>query len=164
MIRKATEQDLPRLSEINVFAWRTAYRGIIPDEYLFKERSVITTAENMARRLNAPGFEIDIFNDGIIKGFAIHHPEEDGDIENACDLMALYVEPQFQGQGIGGKLIRSVEVQARERHLETMIVWTLEKNGRAIGFYEKQGYSRDGKREYKELWNTGIIRLTKGIQ
>ena len=164
MVRKASEQDLSRMAEINVYSWRTAYRGIIPDEYLFNQRSVMATAENMGKRLKTPGFVIDVFDDGIIKGFAIHHPAEDKDLADAYDIMALYIEPQFKGLGIGSELIRSVEKQAKDKDFKTMVIWTLEKNERAIAFYEKHSYIQDGIREHRDLWGADIIRLVKEIK
>ncbi len=149
------------MAEINVFCWRTAYRGIISDEYLFNKRSVLGTMENMGKRLNTPEFETDIFDDGIIKGFATHHPAGEKDIPRAYDLMAIYVEPPFKGLGIGSELIRSVEEKAQGKGFGTMIVWTLEKNDGAIRFYEKHGYARDGGKEHWDVWGAEIIRLRK---
>ncbi len=53
MIRVATEEDCGRLAEINVFAWRLAYRNIISDTYLFKKRSVVDTWKSLQKRLKA---------------------------------------------------------------------------------------------------------------
>jgi len=34
IIREATHNDIPALAKVHVDTWRTAYRGIMPDEYL----------------------------------------------------------------------------------------------------------------------------------
>jgi hypothetical protein len=56
MIRKATEADIPRLAEIVVYGWRTAYRGIIPDNVLFNQRTVSKAME--IRNIWMPGMPI----------------------------------------------------------------------------------------------------------
>ena len=164
MVRKATEQDISRIAEITVYSWRTAYRGIMSDEFLFNKRSVIETSKNILARFNDPQFDIDVYDDGIIKGFAIHHPAEDEDLAYAYDLMSLYVEPQFKGLGIGSELIQSVEKQAKDKDFKSMVIWTLEKNESAIAFYEKHSYLQDGIKEHRDIWGADIIRLVKEIR
>ena len=54
------------------------------------------------------------------------------------------------------------EAVSRLRDHDTVFVWVLEKNERAIGFYHKYGFEFDG---CKKQWNLGtpvsIVRMVK---
>jgi GNAT superfamily N-acetyltransferase len=163
MIRKATEADIPRLAEIVVYGWRTAYRGIVPDDVLFNQRTVAKAMERFKNNLESPDIVIDVWDDGIIKGFATHHIADDEDLSNAYDLIALYIEPQFKGQGFGSTLLKSVEDQAKDKGFKTLVIWTLEENSNSIRFYENHGYTKDGKKKHMDAWDADIIRLKREI-
>jgi GNAT superfamily N-acetyltransferase len=50
-------------------------------------------------------------------------------------LNHLYVLPAFQGQGVGGTLLRYSKARNKELNL-----WVFQKNNKAISFYEKNGF------------------------
>ena len=60
--------------------------------------------------------------------------------ENRLYLTALYLLPDFQGRGIGKRLVRAVEEHAAGRHIEEILVGVMVQNSRALGFYEKEGF------------------------
>ncbi len=51
----------------------------------------------------------------------------------------LYVRPQFQGSGIGKKILGHLATLARDRGCARFEWWALEWNEKAIGFYESIG-------------------------
>lgn len=51
----------------------------------------------------------------------------------------LYVRPQFQGNGIGKKVLGHLSSLANERDCGRFEWWALEWNEKAIGFYESIG-------------------------
>lgn len=55
-------------------------------------------------------------------------------------ILHLYVAPDRQGQGIGEALLN----HAKSLH-ETLSLEVHEKNQRAIGFYERNGFIHDGR-------------------
>ncbi len=92
-IRKANKGDLSRIAEILVFVKRMKYRSIFKNDfYSFGELQVITVAGECSDLLD----NIWVYDDGIVKGM-IHI--EDGEI------MKLYVDYFFWGQGVGSRLI-----------------------------------------------------------
>ena len=60
--------------------------------------------------------------------------------ERNAELEELMVAPQYQRQGIGGRLVRAFEEWARASGME---ICTL-GGGPAPGFYEKLGWRRSG--------------------
>jgi len=65
-------------------------------------------------------------------------------------LLALYVAPSFQGQGVGACLVRHIETLAVARGLEEL--W-LSSSLTARGFYERLGYHM----QKLEDWGAGDV-------
>ena len=144
MIRKATTEDISRIAEILVFVKRMNYRPIFKNDAVsFGEIQVIPVAEEYS--------DPEILNniwvyeaEGIVKGLIRIADKE---------IVELYVDHFFQGQGIGAELIGFAIKEHDVRKL-----WVLEKNTDAIRFYEAHGFRvtddkrlEEGTPEYKLL-------------
>ena len=91
-IRKATEKDLSRISEIYVFNNRMNYSPIFKDdEFSFGELQVVTMVDNYFRKDEILK-NILVYDDGLIKGFIQM---------NGTEICKIYVDTFFQGEGIG---------------------------------------------------------------
>ena len=149
MIRKAEKKDLSRIAEILVFVKRMKYRSIFHDDgYSFGNLQVISVAEEYS----SPNILDNIWvyeEKGIVKGL-IHIEDK--------EIIELYVDYFFQGQGIGSKLI---EFAIKEHDVE--FLWTLEKNQDAIAFYEAHGFKKTGDRQLEEGTPEYIIKCVYGI-
>ena len=144
LIRKATIKDISRIAEILVFVKRMNYRVIFRNDAVsFGEIQVIPVAEQYSNPeiLN----NIWVYEaEGIVKGL-IRIVEK--------EVVELYVEHFFQGQGIGAELIEF----AKKEH-DVNFLWVLEKNTNAIRFYEAHGFHltdnkklEEGTPEYKVM-------------
>ncbi len=63
-------------------------------------------------------------------------------------LVVIGVDPEFQGQGIGQKLLLEFERRTKEMDIHLMKLTVKADNGKAIGAYKKSGweiFSNDGK-------------------
>lgn len=143
-IRIASAADVSRIAEIFVFNNRINYFPIFGDEsYSFGELQVLTVAGELTpERLGS----IFVYDDGIVRGFAELCGEE---------IKRLYVDPFFQGRGIGSVLIEF----AAERGCRCL--WALEKNEGAIRFYERHGFARTGERKHEEGTAEYLIKLSR---
>ncbi|HEX4227838.1 MAG TPA: GNAT family N-acetyltransferase [Bryobacteraceae bacterium] len=127
MIRSATPVDARAIATIHVEAWRAAYRGIVPDEYLAADTSTWVAQESDAA-----------------VGWISAGPSRDTDAgTSAGEIWAIYVAPGCWGKGVG----RSLCVQA-EQHLRTegfiaVTLWVLKDNERAVKFYQSNGFILD---------------------
>ena len=144
LIRKATIKDISRIAEILVFVKRMNYRVIFRNDAVsFGEIQVLPVAEQYSKPeiLN----NIWVYEaEGIVKGL-IRIVEK--------EVVELYVEHFFQGQGIGAELIEF----AKKEH-DVSFLWVLEKNTNAIRFYEAHGFHltdnkklEEGTPEYKVM-------------
>ena len=161
MIRPIAISDISRAAEIHVFAWRSAYRGIISDEYLFKTRSVAGSLKRFEDTVRDGTPETYVYDDGIVKAFLTIGICRNEDKPNAFELGAIYVDPFMQGQGIGRQLAEFCEKQAVERGFNEICLWVLKENWQSRGFYEKMGYVADGSEEFLERLSAWQVRYTR---
>ena len=150
LIRKAKIEDISRIAEILVFVKRMNYRVIFRNDAVsFGVIQVIPVAEKYSKPeiLNS----IWVYEaDGIVKGLIRIAGKE---------VVELYVEHFFQGQGIGAELI---EFAIKEHDVK--FLWVLEKNANAIRFYETHGFQltdnkvlEEGTPEYKVMMDRRLI-------
>lgn len=146
MIRKAKKEDLSRIAEIFVFNNRINYFPIFQDAgYSFGELQVVSVIDRYFSRDEVLR-DIYVYDDGLVKGFLLLEGTEIG---------KLYVEPCFQSQHIGQALIRF----AIDRGAE--LVWTLEKNTRAIAFYARHGFRPTGEKKFEEGTTEYLVELRR---
>ncbi|MBQ6331756.1 MAG: GNAT family N-acetyltransferase [Clostridia bacterium] len=125
-IRPARAEDLLRIAEIEIFNYRLNFYPIFrSDAYYFGEKTVPNLTAFYSKE---PGVieNTVVYDDGVVKGFV---RVKDGEIEK------LFVEPVLQNRGIGDALFRYAAEALGGRRL-----WVLEKNPRAIRFYERHGF------------------------
>jgi putative acetyltransferase len=146
VIRKAEPKDISRIAEILVFTKRMKYRSIFHnDEYSFNGLQVVKVADEFKDPEHLD--KVWVYDDGIVKGM-IH-------LEGK-EIAELYVDYFFWKEGIGSKLIEF----AKEK-FDVKSVWTLEKNGDAIRFYEAHGFKLNGKRQLEEGTPEYIVMLER---
>ncbi len=132
-IRKAVTEDLSRIAEIHVFNYRLNFYPIFrDDEYYFSELQVPDVMEQYEAVLDS----IYVYDDGVVKGFI--------QIEGTY-IARLFVEPVLQNRSVGSVLL---EYAVREYHADHL--WALQKNERAIRFYERHGFRVSGETKPEE--------------
>lgn len=166
MIREATVNDSARIAEIDVISSRYAYKGIVPDECLYRDMSVENRIPVHQRWISEKRFGIYVYEDtdtGIIKGMMGIGMSEDDDKEGAFELHFLYVDPDYVRTGIGSVMLRFFEQKGRDKGCPEFAVWVLEENRMGRNFYEKNGYCPDGKEKIFRRWNMREIRYVKNL-
>ncbi len=143
-IRPATPADLPRIAEIEVFNYRLNFYPIFrSDAFYFDE----LTVPNLMQTRAAFIADILVYDDGVVKGFLHYGGDE---------VRRLYVEPVLQGQGVGAALL---EYAISELHVTRL--WALEKNPRAIAFYQRHGFRVTDERRLEEDTEEYLVRLVR---
>ena len=143
-IRQANVSDLDRIAEIEVFCYRLNFYPIFRnDEFYFDELRVMNVAKEYAEALD----QMWVYDDNVVKGFL----QIDGN-----EIKKLFVEPALQGRGIGAALIDD----AIER-LKVRFLWALEKNQRAIAFYERHGFHTTEHKRLEEGTTEYLIRMER---
>ncbi len=147
VIREARVGDESEISRVHVAAWRAAYRGMMPDDFLdaLDER---VRAKRWRERLetNPSGRRIVVAtaNESIV-GFAGVGPARD-EAGTRGELYMINLAPTAWGRGIGSALLETcVESLSRFGHREA-ILWVLRQNARARRFYQREGWTHEGDR------------------
>ncbi|HEY4913865.1 MAG TPA: GNAT family N-acetyltransferase [Candidatus Dormibacteraeota bacterium] len=139
MVRPAEREDSAAIARVHVASWRTAYRGLLPDDFLaslseehYTDRWTRVIGEGSSRV-----FVVE--EDGEIVGFASCGRERAGEGSFAGELYAIYVLDSAQRHGQGRELVRAAAGALKEMKLTDMIVWVLRDNAPARRFYERLG-------------------------
>ena len=147
MIRHATITDASRIAEILIFAKRMNYRNIFKnDKVSFGEMQVYPLAKRY------------IDNTDELKGMWVYDDEfVKGVINiNGKQIVELYVDSFFENQGIGSILIKYAIEQ-----LDCDFLWVLEKNIKAIRFYQKHGFVITEEKQYERGTIEYIVKMKR---
>jgi ribosomal protein S18 acetylase RimI-like enzyme len=151
MLRLATIEDAETIATIHVCAWRFAYEGIVPAQYLaslcVQERAnlwqrVISEQHGSVLLALAPHGEV---------GFISFGPSRDNDGKEKAEIYAIYVLPEFWNQGIGRELLEAAERSVEARKFIAVTIWVLEKNTLARRFYEARGFRLDAAQKEETI-------------
>lgn len=146
MLRKAGNMDISRIAEILIFTKRTTYRPIFKnDNVSFNEMQVLKEIEKLSQPSALDN--IYVYDDGIVKAMV-----KIEDIGEKTKVSEFFVDPFFQGEGIGTKILNTVIEKSKE-----VFLYVLDKNERAIRFYVKMGFKYTGEKE--EFLNSGFYML-----
>jgi ribosomal protein S18 acetylase RimI-like enzyme len=139
LVRQAEPDDAAAIAKVHVATWRTAYRGLLSDDYL-ASLNESGYAERWRRTLIAAQDRVYVAEnrDGVV-GFASGGKERAGEGGYSGELYAIYVLREAQGHGHGRQLVQAVVAGLRELGLPNMIVWVLRDNVPARRFYERLG-------------------------
>lgn len=146
-IRKAAADDVSRIAEIYVFNNRMNFFPIFKDEkFSFGELQVVPLADQYFKKDEILK-DIYVYDDGLIRGFVQMDQRE---------ICKLYVDPFFQGAGIGKMLMEYAVCELHGNHL-----WALEKNTRAVSFYQRNGFHLTGAKKFEEGTAEYLVELEK---
>lgn len=88
-----------------------------------------------------------VYDDGVVKGL----------IQAAGgEVVKCYVDPCFQSGGVGRALL-----DYAVKRLDARWLWALEKNRRAIRFYERAGFHATGERKLEEGTPEYLTRMER---
>ncbi|RAS65407.1 ribosomal protein S18 acetylase RimI-like enzyme [Vibrio diazotrophicus] len=148
-IRIAEYSDYEKIAALHVHSWKTHYQGLLKQDYLDNEalpdRLVIWQT-----RLTNPPFNQHILlleeKDqlvGFICAFGNH------DFERGSIIESLHIDPEYQGRGLGKKLIREMAKWIDHYFPDNGVyLEVLEQNRQAIDFYDHIG----GEHQLQKLW------------
>ena len=143
MIRQAKLTDAEGIAKVHVDCWRTTYKGIVSDVYLDRmsyEKRTQAWIQNMGRSDNY--VLVAESEGGNIIGFADGGKRETNQVENSGDLTSIYILKEYQGQGIGQKLVEKMFAHFKNQGYQKVFVEVLEDNQSRF-FYEKMGAEHD---------------------
>ncbi|SNX53661.1 GNAT family N-acetyltransferase [Thermoanaerobacterium sp. RBIITD] len=151
-IREAKIDDVSGVAKVHVGSWNTTYKGIIPDEFLEKmsyEKRKVLWQKILGESGNKEYVYV-LEDENEIIGFASCGAERSGDELYKGELYAIYLLKEYQRNGYGTKLFKTILNKINELGYSTILLWVLEKNP-ACQFYETMG----GKKVKQRVVNIG---------
>jgi len=135
--RIAQVKDADSISRVLAASWKSAYRGIVGDDYLnaLKENHWV---DFLTSELNGDKiFSMVLLENQTIIGASVLGKSEN---ENEIHLISLYLLPEKIGQGLGHTFYNEIEKEIRARGFSKCVLDVLASNTRAIRFYEANGF------------------------
>lgn len=160
-VRRATQDDVSELARVNVAAWRRAYRGIVPDEFLdgmdtarrelgwsrwlsVPEPDAVFVATNGGRGLDC--------RVAAYAGICAVREARDAHPELPTgELAALYADPDVWGCGAGHAVHEAAMEALAQFGFKHAVLWVFEDNPLARTFYRRHGWTCDGVRDEFEV-------------
>jgi len=140
-IRRAAAGDGPDVARIHIEAWRDAYAMLLPADYLARMDARIEAARwsrnaGISRRTDNT---LVADAEGEVVGYAIIGPARGRTIAPSGEIYALYVDTDWREHGVGRALVEGAFEVFRDRGLQHAVIWCLEGNFAARGFYQHCG-------------------------
>jgi ribosomal protein S18 acetylase RimI-like enzyme len=150
VVRPAVLSDARGIATVHVEGWREAYPHLLSVETLARLR--IDQRELRWAEL-IPAARPDIWvavDDGVVIGWATssrgHLPDGPRDLE----LEGLYIRASHYGSGAGQELLDAAI------GTQPAFLWVADDNPRAIAFYERNRFTRDGAMKTVPLAGTPV--------
>ena len=160
-VRPAVLADAPEVARVHVQTWRNAYAGLIDDEYLVAMSEAGQT-QMWRRQIASRGRTGSVLvaeapSDGTVSGetrggetgrvvgFGSCGLQRKAPQAYRAEIYTLYVEADWQGQGIGLALMTGMFESLRREGLNSAFLWVLGGNPSRF-FYESLGGERLAER------------------
>lgn len=140
VLRQAVVSDAESIAYLHAESWRSAYRGILSDDYL--DNGIFLERENYWQEtLQAPQperryvllAEQDKRPTAFVSVFLDEEPDYGALLHN------LHVLPRLKGQGLGRLLMGEAAQWTIKQNVKQMHLWVFEANIQARKFYEALG-------------------------
>jgi ribosomal protein S18 acetylase RimI-like enzyme len=138
--RFATAADADAIAKLHAESWRSAFGGIISDEYLearADEDRLAVWRERLSAEFVPEKFVLIAEENSRLFGFSIVFVESDATYGSLLDN--LHVAPHLTRQGIGRRLLSESARELGKRSKRGLFLWVMERNLRAQQFYGKAG-------------------------
>lgn len=142
LVREADFDDAAGIADVHVRTWRAAYRDLLPAAYLDTMSDIRHAAmwADVLDQTDRVGVTLiaEAGKAGII-GFADCGRERGIRARDHGEISALYVLPDWQRRGVGRALVQAAARALAAGGMTQLVIWVLQENARARGFYAHIG-------------------------
>ncbi len=135
-VRPAVPSDAAAIALVHVRAWRSAYAGLLPADYLAGLSEARHAAQHRAAIDSGRGVLVAEAEGGVVGFCTVGRARRaglgDGEVET------LYVLDDWRDQGIGRGLLRAGAALLEGRGCRSVFLWVLDDNP-SRWFYERLG-------------------------
>lgn len=145
-IRKVQQGDEKTLAYIQTESWKAAFAEILPAD-LLKRCTDIDKAEKMYSGLLKDnignGYILEINNKAHC--IAYWDASREADMAGYAELICIHSLQDGWRHGYGSQMMIRVLDDIRNAGFNKVMLWVFKENTRAISFYEKHGFTANGK-------------------
>jgi len=154
-IRNWTKEDFPIVKEILLTTWKDSY-SFIPDKDIKIHFENFYCKDCLIEMINDPYTigtlaEANSVPVGWMKLFEDH-------INKKLYVSSLYILPEYQGYGIGHKLLEESYKIAREKHFSKVWLGVMKQNVKSLEWYKKLGFIFDEEEPF-QMGFTEVMHL-----
>jgi ribosomal protein S18 acetylase RimI-like enzyme len=149
-MRAAAVDDAVAVARFQTDAWNSAYKDLVPAEYLAR-MTVATRTERWGGRIRAGDRSIFLAEfDGEIDGVVSF-----GEGVEGLELKSLYIAARVRSSGLGSRLL---DFALGDR---AAILWVFRDNLRAIAFYRRHRFELDEAESIDDDTGLTLVRMRR---
>ncbi len=157
VIREALLDDAYSLAEILSYSWISSYKDIIPIQELEYQTNIQRRQEMFETLLATTEANIYIsINDNIPCGEIVFCDSRDRDLIDYGEIVSIYLLEEYWGKGFGMKMMSFALRTMQQNNYSSVFLWVFKDNKRAIRFYEKLGFIKDGTEKISIFSNQAV--------
>ncbi len=143
-IRQAQISDVKAIARVIADSWKAAYGELISDDDMKLFTNLPRREDMLKSRLLKGDIIYVIILKGEITGVCSSHRYESDDFTDTAEIDQLYLAPSAIGNGMGGRLLRFALNSFLQIGFKRAVLFVMEGNIRAEGFYGHMGFHADG--------------------
>ena len=142
------EDEAKETSQLFQKCWQDTYKNILPDVFLDNiPKNAWVKQVNESARHNL----IFVDDDNQIRAAVSYGRPRDTRMLGCGELMALYVEPNFQGFNIGKTLLNAAENELKKMGYGKIYLWCIDGDENARQFFEHFGWINNATEKFVEI-------------
>ena len=162
-IRAATPGDAEAIARVYVETWHATYADLVPDRVLIKmsrHHHARIWSRTISRHGAAEAVMVAEEAGAEVVGFGSCGQARRPNPPYEGEIYTLYVLQDYQGEGIGKRLLDALFQRLLQSGMDSALIWVLAQNP-ARFFYEAMGGKRVAERKEK-LWGAMLREAAYG--
>jgi len=157
----ASLSDCGAVAQIHVDAWRAAYAGILPADFLdslsVKKREALWRT---VTQRGTPQLLVAKAAGQLIGWIAFGGSRDEGAAADCGEIWAINVAPSAWSKGAGRTLLQAAREKLAQAGYRLVTLWVIYNNVRAIRFYRCAGFVLDGSsNKNSEIGGGGVTEI-----
>ena len=161
LIRDAVLDDANAMGRLHVRAWQSAYRGVMPDEYLdgLQADDRIEMWRGIIAESDRPPLLVAVVADEVVGFAALGEERHSTSVQPRGELYAMNLDPDHWGRGIGRLLLHQVTDALAAMGYQEAVLWVVPQNERARALYESEGWVEEGGVSTEEILGVTVTDM-----
>lgn len=163
-IRPSRRGDGEAVAKVHERCWRISYAGIADPSWV-TDRPLAERAAEWSRYAGGAGVPMWVADDAgdVVGEIAAGQTRDDDAPAGTGEVVAMYVDPDRQREGIGRALMARALEELRAAGFTRVTLWTLGESAQSTAFYEALGFRRDGAVRRGERFAAHTVRYAREL-